>query len=582
MSRAFLNDPADVVAEMLDGIVLATPDIDRIASRNVLVTARRDRSLVAVISGGGSGHEPAAAGYLGAGALTACACGDVYASPSVDAVLAAIRCVTSDAGALLVVMNYTGDRLNFGLAAERAKLEGYAVETVVVSDDCALAEGEVGIAGRRGLAGTVFVHKVAGAAAAAGKSLREVAAEAKACADAVGTMGVATRACTLPGANGVAREIANGRMELGLGIHGEPGAETVEAKGCDEVVGTLLERIFERNATLGKLGPGSKVGVMVNSLGSTPMMELYVAARAARAWLVGVKQARVTRAYVGTFMSAIDMRGFSITVVSLDDDGRVARLDAPCSCPAWPKDARTTPGQLIVVEGPKQDPEAATKSRSAGSEPKTAEGAAAEKAIKRVAKELIAIEEELTKYDTAVGDGDCGVTIRKGAEALLKDVETYPVDDAAELARALGETVRRSMGGTSGALYDIFFTAAAEKLKKIAKGKAPGAEVVCVAFITGVHSMMQYGGARGGDRTMLDALVPASTMASVSAMAKNSGVSIAVEAAKAAKTGAMDTKNMRARAGRSSYVNPEVLKDTPDPGAVAAATWLQAVADSLS
>jgi dihydroxyacetone kinase len=168
-------------------------------------------------------------------------------------------------------------------------------------------------------------------------------------------MGVALQACTLPGAKGVAREIPVGRMELGLGIHGEPGASTANVKSCDEIVGTLLEHIFERNEVLSKLQAGAKVGVMVNSLGATPLMELYVASRAAFAWLVGVKNMCVSHSYVGTFMSAIDMNGFSITIVSLDDETRVERLEAACSCSAWPKNAKTTRSKLLVVEGPKVD-----------------------------------------------------------------------------------------------------------------------------------------------------------------------------------------------------------------------------------
>ena len=206
----------------------------------------------------------------------------------------------------------------------------------------------------------------------------------------------------------------------------------------------------------------------------------------------------------------------------------------------------------------------------------------AKKAIQRIAKELIAIEGELTKYDMAVGDGDCGTTIRKGAEALMKDVETYPLDDVGLLARAIGNTIRKNMGGTSGVLYDIFFTAAADKLTKVANGKAPSCELVLVGFSTGVHAMMQYGGARAGDRTMLDALVPALTMGSATFISKKSSVEIATEAAKAAVNGAEDTKNMKANAGRSSYVNQDVLKETPDPGAIAAATWVQAIASVVT
>jgi len=204
------------------------------------------------------------------------------------------------------------------------------------------------------------------------------------------------------------------------------------------------------------------------------------------------------------------------------------------------------------------------------------------KVIQRIAKELIAIEGDLTKYDLAVGDGDCGTTIRKGAEALMKDVDTYPLDDVGLLARAIGNTIRKNMGGTSGVLYDIFFTAAADKLTKMAKGKPPSCELVLVGFSTGVHAMVQYGGASAGDRTMLDALVPAMTMASVTFMSKKSTMEVATEAAKAAANGAEDTKSMKANAGRSSYVNQDVLKETPDPGAIAAATWIQAIASVVS
>lgn len=580
-SKKFLNVPDHAVAEMLDGVCLSTPYIARIADQNVLVYQPRDRDeTVAVISGGGSGHEPAMAGYLGEGMLTAAVCGNVYASPSVEAVLSAIRATAGKAGAVLVVMNYTGDRLNFGLAAERAKLEGHKVEMVIVNDDCALASDKVGIAGRRGLAGTLFAHKVAGAAAAAGKSLQEVVEETKACVESVGTMGVALQACTLPGSTGVAREIAEGTMELGLGIHGEPGASTAEVTNADEIVGTLLTNIFAQNEKLSKLPEGSKVALMVNSLGATPLMELYIAARAAFAWLVGTRNITITHAYVGTFMSAIDMNGFSLTVCALDDATRVERLNAPCSCSAWPKTAQLTPATLLTVKAPETS--AQESDLTSQGPPKTAEGVMAMKVIQRIAKELIAIEGDLTKYDLAVGDGDCGTTIRKGAEALMKDVDTYPLDDVGLLARAIGNTIRKNMGGTSGVLYDIFFTAAADKLTKMAKGKPPSCELVLVGFSTGVHAMVQYGGASAGDRTMLDALVPAMTMASVTFMSKKSTMEVATEAAKAAANGAEDTKSMKANAGRSSYVNQDVLKETPDPGAIAAATWIQAIASVVS
>ncbi|CAI5462267.1 unnamed protein product [Closterium sp. Yama58-4] len=221
-AKKLINDPSDVVLEMIEGLVETYPNLQYLDGfPDVKVVLRADVSRgtyekVAIISGGGSGHEPAHAGFVGKGMLTAAVCGDVFASPSVNAVLMAIRAVTGPAGCLLIVKSYTGDRLNFGLAAEQAKEEGFKVDMVVVGDDCALPPPR-GIAGRRGLAGTVFVHKVAGAAAEEGKSLADVAAEARQVAGLVGTMGVGLSVCTVPGGFPSDRLPAT-KMELGLGI----------------------------------------------------------------------------------------------------------------------------------------------------------------------------------------------------------------------------------------------------------------------------------------------------------------------------------------------------------------------------
>jgi dihydroxyacetone kinase len=369
-NHKFLNDANDAVVESLLGFVQAHPNcqlLDGLPDVKVVVRANTllsnvDKNKVALISGGGSGHEPAHAGFVGEGMLNAAVCGDVFASPSVKAVLAAIRHVCGPNGCLLIVKNYTGDRLNFGLAAERAKLEGYKVEMVVVGDDCALPP-PLGVAGRRGLAGTLFVHKVAGAAANSGLGLTAVKLEAMQAAACVGTVGVAVAAHTLPGASAPARTIPPGKMELGLGIHGEPGAATVPVTNVEELVGTLLEKITDTKSGYmkcldGKINPpktglekvattevdppkpppAPKVAVMINSLGATPSMELHVAAKAAREWLKnrGLNPARV---YVGSFMTALNMTGFSVTLLSLDQQ-RLQRLDADVVSAAWPLVAR--------------------------------------------------------------------------------------------------------------------------------------------------------------------------------------------------------------------------------------------------
>src|SRR4051812_14174180 len=333
--KKLINRPEAVVEEMIEGLVAVDPGLERLPGQTVVIRADaaevRDR-LVALISGGGSGHEPAHAGYVGRGMLSAAVAGDVFTSPGPDAVLATIRAVTGPPGAVLIVKNYTGDRLNFGLAAEMARAEGYVVEMVIVADDVALAASTEN-AGRRGLAGTIFVHKVAGAAAEAGAGLAQVAAEARAAATAVGTMGVALSPCTVPAAGAAGFALGPDEVELGLGIHGEPGVRRGPLEPADDLVDRLLETIvaearpgFARN---------DRVVLLVNNLGATPTMELAIVARRALAGL----EARglvVERAYVGTFLSALEMAGVSLSVLRVDDR-RLSRLDAPTDAPAWPR-----------------------------------------------------------------------------------------------------------------------------------------------------------------------------------------------------------------------------------------------------
>src|SRR3954463_4431273 len=243
--KKLINDPSAVVREMLEGAVALAPGQTLLADETVVVQTHLpppEKRPVAILSGGGSGHEPAHAGYVGAGMLDAAVAGDVFTSPSTDAVLAAIRAVSGPAGALLVVKNYTGDRLNFGLAAEMARAEGICVETVVVADDVALAKTEE-TAGRRGIAGTVLIHKIAGAAAAAGLDIPQVASIAQSAADNVGTMGVSLSAGISPAVGKASFTLGEDEMELGLGIHGEPGVRRVPLATADEVADELVRQI---------------------------------------------------------------------------------------------------------------------------------------------------------------------------------------------------------------------------------------------------------------------------------------------------------------------------------------------------
>jgi dihydroxyacetone kinase len=563
--KKLINRPEDVVEEMVEGLVAAFPGLRRLPGQTVLVRsdlARQADRPVALISGGGSGHEPAHAGYVGRGMLAAAVAGDVFTSPSPDAVLAAIRAVAGPRGVLLVVKNYTGDRLNFGLAAEVARSEGVPVEMVVVADDVALADS-TGNAGRRGLAGTVLVHKVAGAAAEAGATLAEVAAEARAAIAAVRTMGVALSACTVPALGRPGFELGESEIELGLGIHGEPGVRREPIGTADALVGRLLDAILAEPESLAT----GRVALLVNNLGGTTSMELAIVARRAIERLED-RGVAVERCYVGSFLTALEMAGVSLSVIALDD-ARLARLDASTDAPAWPNAAARPRTRLAAPERVSEVPAASTPAR-----PRTPLGTSLEAGIRAIAQALIEAEPHLTELDRAVGDGDLGISLARGARAALDALPRCPLDDPAATLHALGLALQRAMGGTSGPLYAVFLLRAAVRLKA---GPSVDPRTWAEAFQAGCRGIAELGGASDGDRTMLDALNPAAR-ALEAGLAAGEPVPAALAAAAAtAEAGARATAGMSPRRGRSSYLGERTLGHI-DPGAEAVAIWLRALA----
>ncbi|GMY24054.1 putative 3,4-dihydroxy-2-butanone kinase [Fagus crenata] len=578
--KKLINDPNDVVTEFIEGLVETYPGLQYLDGfPEVKVVLRADVSSatydkVAIISGGGSGHEPAHAGFVGEGMLTAAICGDVFASPPVDSILSGIRAVTGSMGCLLIVTNYTGDRLNFGLAAEQAKSEGYKVETVIVGDDCALPPPR-GIAGRRGLAGTILVNKVAGAAAAAGHSLADVAAEAKHASEIVGTMGVALSVCTLPG-QVTSDRLGPGKMELGLGIHGEPGAVVADLQPVDVVVSHVLKQILSQETNYVPITRGSRVVLMTNGLGATPIMELMIASGKAVPKLQLEHGLAVDRVYTGSFMTSLDMAGFSISIMKADET-ILQRLDAATKAPYWPVGVDGNhPAAKIPVPMP---PSRSTKSDESFSQPPqlSQEGHILEVAIEAAANAVINLRDSLNEWDGKVGDGDCGSTMYKGATAILEDIKNYPLNDAAETVNEIGSSIRRIMGGTSGILYSIICKAAYAQLKASSQPVVT-AKQWAEALEASIAAVCKYGGASAGYRTLLDALIPASTMLQERLNAGDDPCIAFVLSSEAALAGAESTKHMQAQAGRSTYVSGEILASVPDPGAMAAASWYTAAA----
>ena len=326
--KKIMNNVDAVENEMVLGMVKAYPQyIKKLDCGNVVVRARKKEGKVALISGGGSGHEPAHGGFVGEGMLDAAVAGPVFTSPTPDQIYEGIKAIATDKGVFMVVKNYTGDVMNFEMAAEMAEMDGIPVKYVVTNDDVAVQDSLYTV-GRRGVAGTIFVHKIAGAKAEEGAELEAVQAVAQKVVDNVRTMGMAIKPCTVPAAGKPGFELSDDEMEVGIGIHGEPGTHREPLKSADEIVDMLLEKIL---ADIDYAD--SEVAVLINGAGGTPLMELFIVNNHVSDVLAanGIK---VYKTFVGNYMTSIEMDGFSISLLRLDD-GMKKLLDAKADTPVF-------------------------------------------------------------------------------------------------------------------------------------------------------------------------------------------------------------------------------------------------------
>ncbi|MDR3563111.1 MAG: dihydroxyacetone kinase subunit DhaK [Negativicutes bacterium] len=325
--KKIINVPEEVVEEMLQGAVLAHPQyLKRVEGFNVLVRANGPKEKVALVSGGGSGHEPSHGGFIGRGMLDGAVAGAVFTSPTPDQVFEAIKAVNGGKGVLLIIKNYTGDLMNFEMASEMAEAEGIKVARVVVDDDVAV-ENSTWTIGRRGIAGTVFVHKIAGAKAETGADLDEVRQVAEKVIANVWSMGMALSPCIVPAAGKSSFSLDENEVEIGMGIHGEPGTHREAIRPADEIAAHLLDKILAQKG----VAAGDEVAVMVNGLGGTPLMELYIINRKV-AEILAAKGITMAKTYVGNYMTSLEMAGFSISVLKLDNELKellLASADTP-------------------------------------------------------------------------------------------------------------------------------------------------------------------------------------------------------------------------------------------------------------
>lgn len=328
--KKIINDPAAVVDEMLDGLVFTNGDlVERLPETNVIARKEHSEGKVAVISGGGSGHEPTHAGFVGAGMLAAAVCGPVFTSPAPDQILEAIRHVDQGAGVLMVVKNYSGDIMNFEMAEELAGMEDIQVAHIVVNDDVAV-EDSTYTAGRRGVAGTILVHKIVGAAAEAGLPLSELKALGERLIPSIKTIAVALSAATVPEVGKPGFELADDEMEYGVGIHGEPGYRREKIKPSKAIASELVEQLkknFDWQA-------GDRYGILINGMGATPLMEQYVFANDVRQ-LLNEEKLEIVFKKIGSYMTSLDMAGISLTMIHLQEERWLEWLNAPATTAAW-------------------------------------------------------------------------------------------------------------------------------------------------------------------------------------------------------------------------------------------------------
>ena len=591
--KKIMNTPETFVYDMCHGLAAAHPELEFVEKFKVVKKKEINRNKVTLISGGGSGHEPAHAGFVGKGMLDAAVCGDVFASPSQIQVYEAIKATASNKGTLLIIKNYSGDCMNFNNAGARAKEDDdIDVDAVFVNDDVAVTDSLYTV-GRRGVAGTMFVHKIAGAAAEQGKDLKEVKRIAQKVIDNVASIGFAISSCTPPAKGTPIFELADENMEFGVGIHGEPGVATEKFVTSDELAEKMVPRIAD-NAVI-KLKRGDEIAVIVNGFGGTPLSELYVLNNSVNK-VIEREGYKVHRAIVGNYMTSLDMQGASVTFLKLDEELK-ALLDYPVNTPAltWGGTAsEEAEAALDAVKALAKALNVTPGAVTATADAKSATGAKEAKPVKQAVYELtekpvfapkmntaafvalvdkmadVIIENEVHFCDMdSCGDGDFGMSIAKGFKQLKKDWATRDKADIGAFLTSASDIIMEYCGGASGPIWGSGFryagkaAAGAKELDATLLGK------ILVGAVNGVQTTGErsFGhGAVVGDKTLIDALVPCADEVTKAAAEGDSLVVAMEKGARAAVKGAEYTKQITARLGRAGVVGEKSIGH-PDAGA---------------
>ncbi|SEN39592.1 dihydroxyacetone kinase subunit DhaK [Peptostreptococcus russellii] len=584
--KKIINKAETVVIEMCNGMAMAHPELEFVQKYKILKKKDINKNKVSLISGGGSGHEPAHAGFIGKGMLDAAVCGDIFASPSQIQIYKAIKKTASDEGTLLIIKNYSGDMMNFKNAAHLAEEDGIKVDFVKVDDDIAVNDSLYTV-GRRGVAGTVLVHKVAGAAAEKGMKLEEVKAAAENAIANVRSIGFAFSSCTVPAKGTPTFDIADDEMEYGVGIHGEPGIKREKVISADEIAERMVTSLIKEL----NLKSGDEATLLVNGFGATPLQELYLLNNSVTR-VLSEKNIKVYRTFVGNYMTSIDMAGASVSLLKMDDQLKEL-IDSESNTPAFKVDGPVESIPYVNMKlNDQQNVEVSHEMTIDQSHAKIENNKISLNNMKYIVDKMseciIKNEVPFCELDAHAGDGDFGMSVAKGFKQLKRewqDILANCSNNIGEFLDACSMVIMEYCGGASGPIWGSAFRSAGKKVgDKIELTSKDFADMMQAA-VSGVQKTGERSFGRGavvGDKTLVDALAPcADKIAELANDDSMDIIEILKEGAKAAVEGAKSTEKIAARMGRAGTVGDRSI-GYPDAGAYGLGVIFTEVSESLN
>lgn len=585
--KKIINKPETVVIEMCNGMAMAHPELEFLQKYKILKKKEINKNKVSLISGGGSGHEPAHAGFIGKGMLDAAVCGDIFASPSQIQIYQSIKETASDKGTLLIIKNYSGDMMNFKNAAYLAEEDGIKVDYVKVDDDIAVNDSLYTV-GRRGVAGTILVHKVAGAAAEKGMELAEVKSAAENAIANVRSIGFAFTSCTVPAKGTPTFEIADNEMEYGVGIHGEPGIKREKVIPADELAERMVTSLIEEL----NLKSGDEATLLVNGFGATPLQELYLLNNSVNS-VLAEKNIKVYRTFVGNYMTSIDMAGASVSLLKMDEQLKNL-IDSESDTPAFKVNGPVESIPYVNMKlNDQQNVEVSHEMTVDSSHSIIKNNEITLENMKfivdKMSESIIKNEVPFCELDAHAGDGDFGMSVAKGFKQLRREwdeIVEHSSSNIGEFLDACSMVIMEYCGGASGPIWGSAFRAAGKNTKSKNKLTALEFGQMMKAALEGVQKTGERSFGRGaviGDKTLVDALAPCADRI-IDVANNDSSVDIIdalKEGAKAAVAGAKETEKIAARMGRAGTVGERSI-GYPDAGAYGLGVIFTDVSESLS